>query len=151
MKTVKIAGAVIAAIVVVAAIVFAVGIPSGMMTSAIQARVERATGYRIEIDGTTRIALWPTFHLTLNDITLDRQAGSEAAERIEIAAARVEMPFANLLSGKPVITGLVLEKPVAYLPLLRERKAANPAPASNDTAPTSASDTTHLRIDRITR
>jgi AsmA protein len=150
MKTVKIAGAVIAAIVVVAAIVFAVGIPSGMMTSAIQARVERATGYRIEIDGTTRIALWPTFHLTLNDITLDRHAGSEAAERIEIAAARVEMPFANLLSGKPVITGLVLEKPVAYLPLLRERKAANPAPASNDTAPTSASDTTHLRIDRIT-
>lgn len=150
MKTVKIAGAVIAAIVVVAAIVFAVGIPSGMMTSAIQARVERATGYRIEIDGTTRIALWPTFHLTLNDITLDRHAGSEAAERIEIAAARVEMPFASLLSGKPVITGLVLEKPVAYLPLLRERKAAKPAPASNDTAPTSASDTTHLRIDRIT-
>ncbi|MGX9390598.1 AsmA family protein [Nitrobacteraceae bacterium UC4446_H13] len=150
MKTVKIAGAVIAAIVVVAAIVFAVGIPSGMMTSAIQARVERATGYRIEIDGTTRIALWPTFHLTLNDITLDRHAGSEAAERIEIAAARVEMPFANLLSGKPVITGLVLEKPVAYLPLLRERKVTKPAPASNDTAPTSASDTTHLRIDRIT-
>lgn len=148
MKIVKLAGAVIAAVVLVAAIVLAVGIPSGMMTSAIQARVERATGYRIEIDGTTRIALWPTFHVTLNDITLDRRAGTGDAERIEIAAARVEMPVANLLSGKPVITGLTLEKPVAYLPLLRERTAAKAA--SSDAAPTSTSDTTQVRIDRVT-
>ena len=50
MKIVKLAGAVIAAVVLVAVIVLALGIPSGMMTSAIQARVERATGYRIEIE-----------------------------------------------------------------------------------------------------
>jgi AsmA protein len=149
MKIVKLAGAVIAAVVLVAVIVLALGIPSGMMTSAIQARVERATGYRFEIDGTTRIALWPTFHLTLNDITLDRRAGSEAAERIEIAQARVEMPFGSLLSGKPIITGLTLEKPVAYLPLLRERTATKTASASNDAAPTSASDAAQVRIDRI--
>ncbi|MGB3045338.1 MAG: AsmA family protein [Xanthobacteraceae bacterium] len=150
MKIVKLAGAVIAAVVLVAVIVLAVGIPSGMMTSAIQARVERATGYRIEIDGTTRIALWPTFHVTLNDITLDRHAGTGDAERIEIAQARVEMPFGSLLSGKPVVTGLALEKPVAYLPLLRERTLTKAASASNDAAPTSASDAAQIRIDRIT-
>lgn len=152
MKTVKLAGLVIAAVVLVAVIVLAVGIPSGMMTSAIQARVERATGYRIEIDGATRVAFWPTFHLTLNDVTLDRHAGSEAAERIEIAQARVEMPFGGLLSGKPAVTDLALDKPVAYLPLLRERTAAKPAPASNDAAPTStsASGVSQIRIDRVT-
>lgn len=149
MKIVKLVGAVIAAVVLVAVIVLALGIPSGMMTSAIQARVERATGYRFEIDGTTRIALWPTFHLTLNDITLDRRAGSEAAERIEVAQARAEMPLGSLLSGKPIITGLTLEKPVAYLPLLRERTATKTASASNDAAPTSASDAAQVRIDRI--
>ncbi|MBN8961889.1 MAG: AsmA family protein [Rhizobiales bacterium] len=149
MKTVKFAGAAIAAIILVIAIVLAVGIPSGMMTSAIQARIERATGYRIEIDGKTRIALWPTFHVTLNNISLDRRAGTDDAERIEIVQARVEMPLANLISGKPVITDLALEKPVAYLPLLRERTASKSAPASNDTATTPTSDTTQVRIDRV--
>lgn len=151
MKIAKLTGAVIAAIVLLlAAIVLTVGIPSKiMMTSAIQARIERAIGHRIAIDGTTRIALWPTFHVTLNDITLDRR-GSEAAERIEIAQARAEMPFGKLISGKPIITDLTLEKPVAYLPLLRERATSKPSPASNDAATTSASDTAQVRIDRIT-
>ncbi len=143
MKIVKLAGAAIVILVLAAAILFTIGIPSGMMTSAIQARVERATGYRIEIDGTTRIALWPTFHITLNDLTLDRRAGTDSAERIEIAQAHVEIPLAGLIAGKPVITDLKLEKPVAYLPLLRER-TAKPAPTS-----VSRSDTADIRIDRV--
>ena len=150
MKIVKLAGVVIAVLILVAAIILAVGIPSGMMTSAVQARVERATGYRIEIDGTTRIALWPTFHVTLNNISLDRRAGTDSAERIEIASARMEMPFASLLSGKPVVTDLALEKPVAYLPLLRERSTSKSASASGDATTTPASDTAHVRIDRVT-
>jgi AsmA protein len=150
MKIIKRAGAVIVVIVLLAAIVLAVGIPSGIMTSAIQARIERETDYRIEVEGPTRVALWPTFHVTLNDITLDRHAGTDAAERIEIASARLEMPLANLISGKPVITDLKLEKPVAYLPLLRERTAVKSTPESNDATPSSASDKTQVRVDRIT-
>ena len=148
MKIARLAGAVIAVLVVAALVVLAVGIPSGMMTSAIQTRVERATGYRIEIDGATRIALWPTFHVTLNDVTLDRRAGTESAERVEIAQANVAMPLADLIAGKPVITDLTLEKPVAYLPLLRERTAAKPA--GHAAATSSDTDRTQLRIDRIT-
>jgi AsmA protein len=150
MKIVKLASAAFAVVVLITVIVLAIGIPSGMITSAIQARVERATGYRIAIDGTTRVALWPTFHLALNDISLDRHAGTDTAERIEIASARVEMPFADLISGRPVITDLRLEKPIAYLPLLRERAAAKSATANGDAATTSVSDTMQVRIDRIT-
>jgi AsmA protein len=146
MKIVKLAGAVIAAVILAAVIVLAVGIPSGIATSTIQARLERATGYRIEIDGTTRVALWPSFHVTLNDITLDRHAGTDAAERIEIASARAEMPLASLISGKPVITDLALARPVVYLPLLRERATTK---VGSDGATTTASDAAQIRIDRV--
>lgn len=151
MKIVKFAGAAIAAMVlVVAAIVLTVGIPSTMIPSAIEARIERATGHRIEINGTTRVGLWPTFHLTLNDITLDRRGGSEDGARIEIAQARVEMPFAKLISAKPVVTDLTLEKPVAYLPLLRERTTSKATSTSNDAASASAFDPGRVRINRVT-
>lgn len=149
MKIVKLAGAVIAAIVlVVAAFVLTVGIPAKIvMTPAIQARIERATGHRVAIGGATRIGLWPTFHVTLNDITLNQRASTDSAERIEIAQARAEMPLAQLISGKPIITDLKLEKPVAYLPLLRERTTSKAAPINSDAT---TSGTAQVRIDRVT-
>ncbi|MGN6308378.1 MAG: AsmA family protein [Xanthobacteraceae bacterium] len=152
MKIVKLAGtAIVAIVLLIATIVLTVGIPSRLvMTPAIQARIERATGHRVEIKGTTRIVLWPMFHVTLNDITLDPRAGSEDAARIEIAQARVEMPFAKLISGKPIVTDLTLEKPIAYLPLLRERTALKAASTGNDATTISASDTPLVRINRVT-
>ena len=60
MKALKIAGAAIAAVIVVAALLLIIGIPSGFLTSAIQDRVERETGYRLTIAGSTRIGLWPS-------------------------------------------------------------------------------------------
>ena len=75
MKIIKRAGAVIVVIVLLAAIVLAVGIPSGIMTSAIQARIERETDYRIEVEGPTRVALWPTCAVPVVRILM-RRAGS---------------------------------------------------------------------------
>jgi len=70
MRAVKFAGAAVAAIIIVIAVLLVVGIPSGFLTSTIASRVESATGYRLSIDGTTRISLWPTLNVTLNDLTL---------------------------------------------------------------------------------
>ena len=53
MRALKIAGAAIAAVIVVVAVLLFVGIPSGFLTSAIQDRVERETGYRLTIAGST--------------------------------------------------------------------------------------------------
>ena len=59
MRALKIAGAAIAAVIVVALLLMVIGVPSGFLTSAIQTRVESATGYRLTIAGSTRIGIWP--------------------------------------------------------------------------------------------
>ena len=141
MTIVKLAGAVVAVVVLLFAAVLTIGIPPGIMTSAIGARVERDTGFRIEFGGATRIALWPAFRLTLNDVTLERHGGTEAAERVELATTRVEMPLANLWSGSLAITELALERPAIYLPLRRERATKAAAPCQ----PAFSSPSTSLR------
>ncbi len=83
MRALKIAGSAVAAVIVVAGLLLIVGIPSGFLTSAIQARVERETGYRLTIAGATRIGVWPSLNVTLNDVTLqdpERPRRSSAAD-----------------------------------------------------------------------
>ena len=64
MKALKIAAGAVAAILVALVLLAVVGIPSGFLTSAIQARVERETGQRLTITGATRIGVWPQFNVT---------------------------------------------------------------------------------------
>ena len=47
MRALKIAGAAIAAVIVVIALLLVIGIPSGFLTAQIQERVERETGYKL--------------------------------------------------------------------------------------------------------
>jgi len=82
MRAVKIAGAAIAAVIVIAALLLIVGVPSGFMTSAIQARVEGATGYRLTIAGSTRIGVWPSLNVTFNDVTLQDPKDRDGANRL---------------------------------------------------------------------
>jgi AsmA protein len=118
------------------------------MTSAIQTPVEHATGYRIAINGPTRIGLWPAFNLTLHDVSLAKPAGGDSVERTEIASLRAAMPLAGLLFGRAAITELTVTKPVVHLPLLRERRPpAKTAPAPGDAAATPSAP---LSIDHLT-
>ena len=68
MRALKIAGAAIGAVIVVIALLAVIGIPSGFMTTAIQDRVERETGYRLAINGGAKIGLWPSLNVTLNEL-----------------------------------------------------------------------------------
>jgi len=85
MRALKTAGAALGAVIVTLALVLVVGIPSGFLTSRIQERVEQETGYQLTIAGTTRISVWPSFNVTLNDITLkdpkDRDGSTRLADR----------------------------------------------------------------------
>ena len=82
MRALKIAGAAIAAVIVVIALLLVIGIPSGFLTSPIQARVERETGYRLTITGSTRIGLWPSLNVTLNDVTLQDPKDRDGSNRL---------------------------------------------------------------------
>ena len=108
MRALKIAGSAIAAVIVVAALLLIIGIPSGFLTSAIQARVERETGYRLTIAGTTRIGLWPSLNVTLNDVTLQHPKDRDGANRITVGSVQADMTLASVWSGHPQVTELVI-------------------------------------------
>jgi AsmA protein len=148
MRALKIAGAAIAVAIVVLALLLIIGIPSGFLTSEIQARVERETGYRLTISGATKIGLWPRLNVTLTDVTLENPNDRETSNRLTVGRVQADMTLASVWSGHPQITELVIDRPVLYHPLLRERTRL-PNPSSRPAA-SSEADTDALSIDRVT-
>ncbi|UPK35592.1 AsmA family protein [Bradyrhizobium sp. 186] len=144
MRAVKFAGTAVAAVIVVIALLLAVGIPSGFLTSTIASRVESATGYRLSIDGTTRISLWPTLNVTLNDLTLQDPKDRSGITRLTIDSVQADMSLSSAWSGRPKITELVVTHPVLYQPLLRER-----LPSADSSAKPLALDMDGATIDRV--
>src|ERR1700690_2843006 len=130
MRVLKIASAALAAIVVMLALLLLVGIPSGFLTSAIQDRVERETGYRLTIAGSTRIGLWPSLNLTMSDVKIERPNDPESGNRLTVGSLQADITLASLWSGHPEATELVINRPELRVPLRRERQAAAAATSS---------------------
>src|SRR6201991_1043764 len=146
MRALKITGAAVAAIVLILALVMFVGIPSGFLTSTIKDRVEHETGYRLTISGSTKISLWPTLNVTMNDLTLQEPKDREGANKVTIGSLQVDMTLSSAWSGHPEISELIVTRPVLYVPLLRERHRAVAHPGDK---PASALGS-DVQIDRIT-
>src|SRR6266851_5179977 len=149
MRALKIAGAAVAAVIVIVAVLLIVGIPSGFLTSAIQDRVERETGYRLTIAGSTKIGLWPSLNVTVNDVTLEAPKDRDASNRVTVGSVQADMTLKSVWSGHPQITELVITRPVLHHPLLRERERL-PAPATSPAASSDGTDANALAIDRVT-
>jgi AsmA protein len=133
MKALKIAGAAIVAVIVVVALLLMIGIPSGFVTQAIQERVERETGYRLVVSGPTRLGIWPTLNVTLNDVTVRDPKAGDTDGRLTIGSVQADLPLRSALSEHPQVSELVINKPVLYVPLRRERDARvdnSPKPAA---------------------
>ena len=151
MKALKIASAAVAAILAVAALLLIAGVPSGLLASAIQHRVERETGYRLTIAGSTRIGLWPSLKLTIDDVTLERPQDRDAGHRLTAGSIEAGMTFGSVWSGRPEITELAIVRPVLHVPLRRERSAAaKPASSGPAPAPAREADSNAPVIPRIT-
>jgi AsmA protein len=144
MRAVKFAGAALVAVIIVIALLLVVGIPSGFLTTTIASRVESATGYRLSIDGTTKISLWPTLNVTLNDITIQDPKDRNGITRLTVDSVQADMSLSSVWSGRPKISELVVTHPVIYQPLLRERLPNASAPSKP-----LALDTDGATIDRI--
>ncbi|MBW7966512.1 AsmA family protein [Bradyrhizobium sp. BR 10261] len=121
MRAVKFAGAAVAAIIIVIVLLLVIGVPSGFLAATIASRVEQATGYRLSIDGTTKISLWPTLNVTLNDLTLADPKDRSGVTRVTIDTVQADMSLASVWSGHPEISEIIVSHPVLYQPLLRER------------------------------
>jgi AsmA protein len=149
MRALKIAGAAVAAVIVIVAVLLIVGVPSGFLTSAIQDRVERETGYRLTIAGSTKIGLWPSLNVTLNDVTLEAPKDRDSSNRVTVGSVQADMTLKSVWSGHPQITELVITRPVLHHPLLRERERL-PAPPPSPAASSDGTDANALAIDRVT-
>jgi AsmA protein len=129
MKGLKILGVALAAIVVVAALLLVIGVPLGFLTSAIQDRVERETGYRLTIAGSTKVGLWPSLNITMSDATLEGPNDRDSGSRLTVSSIQADMTLASLWSDLPEVTEVVLNRPTLSVPLRRERRATAKAPA----------------------
>jgi len=148
MRVLKIAGAALAAVLVILALLVIVGVPSGLMNSAIQAWIERGTGYRLTVAGATRLGVWPNFSATMNDATLKDPRDRDAASVLTADSIRAEMALGSLWAGRPEITELAIVRPILHVPLLRQRTREVIAPAGPPAAP-AAADAGFGAIDRI--
>ena len=148
MKILKIAGGVVAAIVAVAALLLVVGMPAGFLTSTIEQRVERGTGYRLTVAGSTKVRLWPSFNVTMSDVTLQAPMDRDTGNRLTIGSIRADMTLSSLWSGRPDVTELVINRPAASIPLHRERR---PVTKSTSSAPATPSDGAGSSIPTIRR
>jgi AsmA protein len=147
MKALKIAGAVVAAVIIAIALLLVIGIPSGFLTAQIQERVERETGYKLAINGGARLGLWPSLNITLNDITLQHPKDRDINRHFAAASIEAEVTLASLWAGKPRITELAIIRPVANLPLRRERdRDANPPSRPAAGTPSEAFSIEHISI-----
>src|SRR5262245_3446960 len=127
MRALKIAGAAVATVIVVIALLLVIGVPSGFLTSAIQERVERDTGYKLAINGSTKSGMWLTLKLTMNDVTRQDPKDRDITNRLTAASIEADVTLSSVWSGKPEITELVIVRPVLSLPLQRERSRDIPA------------------------
>src|SRR5579871_1190456 len=144
MKALKIAGASVAAIILILAVLLVVGIPSGFLTSAIQNRVEQQSGYRLTVAGATKVSLWPTLNVSLSDLTLQDPKDRDTSRRMTIGKIEADMSLSSIWSGHPHVSELIITKPVVYRPLLRERTLDAPPRAL-----TPANDSDSVSIDRV--
>jgi AsmA protein len=144
MKALKITGTAIAATVAVLALLLVIGVPSGFLTSAIQDRVERQTGYRLTIAGSTKISLWPTLNVRLSNLTLQDPKDRDTARRVTIGNLQADVTLSSLWSGHPHVTELVITRPVLYRQLLRERTLDVPLRSTKSAAESEA-----VTIDRV--
>jgi AsmA protein len=150
MRALKIACGAIAAIIVIALMLLFAGIPSGFLSSSIADRLERDTGYRLTIAGSTKIGLWPSANVTMNDVRLEGPKDRDDASRMTIGSIRADMTLASLWSGHPEITELAIDRPLLSVPLRRERQAAPTPSPSKQTTVSSSADSNRARIERIT-
>src|SRR3954470_484560 len=116
MRALKIAGAIIGAVVVAVGLLLVIGIPSGFLTAQIQDRVERETGYKLAINGGARLGLWPSLNITPNDVPGPHPKDRHIHRPFAAASIEADVTLASLGAGKPRITELVIIRPVANLP-----------------------------------
>ncbi len=123
------------ALVVVAALIVPVFIPTATIRSELIARVEQATGRQARIDGPISISLLPTVHVSAGGIGLAGVTGSGEALKVDSVSFGVSL--LPLISGRVAINSVTIVKPEIVYAIDKNGRSnwqAAAAPASQQTA-----------------
>ena len=145
MKALKILGAVFVLLIVAVGVTLAVGIPGGFVTGSIEKRVEKETGFQLDINGGATIKLWPLTVITLSDVALYDPNDTSTPQKFRAESIRAELSLRSLLTGTPHVREVRIIRPVISAEMARERtrqlSVAKRSTASLNDAP--------LPIDRV--
>ena len=120
MKPLKIAALGFAVLVVVTALVLGFGVPAGFVAKLAQDQVEARTGYRLRIEGGTKLSFRPSPTVTLGKVSLRDGSGSNSATSFTAQSVRASLSLASLVSGRPGITELAVVRPALRVALARQ-------------------------------
>jgi AsmA protein len=171
MKPLKIAVLGFAVLLAVAALMLGFGVPAGFVAKLAQDQVEARTGYRLRIEGGTKLSFRPSPTVTLGEVSLRDGSGSDSATSFTAQSVRASLSLASLVSGRPWITELAVVRPALRVALVRQPvngagsvparprdRAAAAAPAftvdrltveDGSVVMSNARDQLEMRIDRI--
>ena len=139
-------------VVVVAALLFFAGpllFSADEVRDKLLAQVESMTGYRLRVDGPVKLSLFPSLHLTAEDVGVARSATPEN----EIATAqklRVDLVLSALWNGKVQLTELTLIDPVIAVPATETGKGAEAQGEDGEQGGSSAASTLqNMTLDKL--
>lgn len=117
-------------------------IPVDSLKQQLEARVERATGRALRIEGPVDVQILPTLAVEAEDVRLANVEGADEADMAALQALHAELKLWPLLSGTVEVDRFVLSKPVIHLQVDEQGRAnwqfgaAQPAAAAaEDAAP----------------
>src|SRR6188508_3042753 len=119
MKALKILGAVLGLLIVAIGVTLAVGIPGGFVTGAIEERIEKETGFQLDINGGATIKLWPLTVVTLSDVALYDPKDTSNSQRFRAESIRAELSLRSLLTGNPHVREIRIVRPVMNAEMAR--------------------------------
>jgi len=98
------------------------------------------SGFRVTIDGSPRIEVWPTFRAILSDVTLSQWTETDAPPVIEAERVEVDLSAMAALQGDVVFSTARLVRPT-----IRVQRTANGLflPAYTDSGASRARSTRH--------
>jgi AsmA protein len=151
MKPLKIAALGFAVLLAVAALVLGFGIPAGFVAKLAQDQVEARTGYRLRIEGGTKLSFRPSPTVTLGDVSLLDGSGNDSATSFTAQSVRASLSLASLVSGRPGITELAIVKPALHIALARQPvNRAGSVPARPRDGGAAAAAMPAFTVDRLT-
>ena len=86
--------------------------------------VRHATGRDLVISGDLKLAILPSPSLSVDGIRLASVAGAASPDLVKLAALRIHVAFAPLLSGRIEVRSITLIEPVVELEVLADGRAS---------------------------